>query len=443
MQRNRSRRFVMMEPWLDYRLQRPKHLGNSIMRIFVLTLLTYSLMFTSVEGAEWKSFRGPNGDGSTAAANVPASWDASSNIAWKVKLEGSGWSTPVMQDGNLYLTVARPSVSDDGNGYSLATECVNTKDGKTVWSTEIFKQGATAPGIHGKNSHASPTPLIHQDKIYVHFGHMGTACLSMDGQIQWKNDTVKYAPVHGNGGSPVIYKDNLIYSVDGAKQAFIVALDRNNGKEVWRFDRESNAPRKFSFTTPLLIENEAGAQVISPGSDVVHSLDPNNGELIWKVVYDGYSVIPKPIYDGKYVYICTGYNTPWIYVVDPTGKGDVTDTHVVWRSNKSIPHTPSLILNDGHLYMVSDRGIATCVEAHTGTVVWQERIGGNYSSSPVLAEGRIYFQSEAGLATVIRASTTFEKLGSNDIGERTLASYAVDDGAIYLRSDKHLYKIVK
>lgn len=413
------------------------------MRIFLTSIVTYMLLLTSLQGAEWKSFRGPNGDGSTNAQNVPANWDASTNVSWKVKVDGSGWSTPVMQDGMLYLTVAKPVAADTGNGYSLLTLCVNSKDGSTVWATEIFKQGADAPGIHGKNSHASPTPLIHQDKIYVHFGHMGTACLSMDGKIQWKNETVKYAPVHGNGGSPVIYKENLIYSVDGAKQAFIVALNRNTGEEVWRFDRESNAPRKFSFTTPLLIENADGVQVISPGSDVVHSLNPSTGELIWKVVYDGYSVIPKPIYDGKYVYICTGYNTPWIYVVDPTGKGDVTDTHVVWRSNKSIPHTPSLILDDGHLYMVSDRGIASCVKAHTGEIVWQERIGGNYSASPVLVEGRIYFQSEAGLATVIRASTTYEKLGSNDIGERTLASYAVDDGAIYLRSDKHLYKIAK
>ncbi|MFL2870397.1 MAG: PQQ-binding-like beta-propeller repeat protein [Pirellulaceae bacterium] len=394
---------------------------------------------TSLHAAEWRSFRGPKGDGSTSAENVPATWDASTNVAWKVKVEGSGWSTPVMQADKLYLTVAKPSV--DNAGYSLRTMCVNSVDGSTVWSTEVFKQGGNSPGIHGKNSHASPTPLIHEDRIYVHFGHMGTACLSMDGDIRWKNETVSYAPVHGNGGSPVIHKENLIYSVDGAKQAFIVALNINTGAEVWRFDRESNAPRKFSFTTPLLIDNADGAQVISPGSDVVHSLDPATGKLIWKVVYDGYSVIPKPIYDGKYVYICTGYNTPWIYVVDPTGNGDVTDTHVIWRSNKSIPHTPCLILDDGHLYMVSDRGIATCVKAHTGDVVWQERIGGNYSASPVLAEGRIYFQSEAGLATVIKASTTFEKLGSNDIGERTLASYAVDDGTIYLRSDKHLYKI--
>lgn len=409
-------------------------------------LLSIAIMFATTnvtDSAEWKSFRGPNGDGSTSATSVPDSWDANTNIAWKVKLEGSGWSTPVIHEGRVYLTVAQPKVTDAGAGYSLVTQCLDSQSGKQVWATPVFQQDANAPGIHGKNSHASPSPLIHGDSIYVHFGHMGTACLNLDGEVKWKTESIKYSPVHGNGGTPVIYKDNLIFSVDGAKQTFIVALNRNSGEEVWRFDRESNAPRKFSFTTPLLIETADGAQVISPGSDVVHSLNPANGELIWKVIYDGYSVIPKPIYDGKYVYICTGYNTPWIYVVDPTGKGDVTDTHVVWNSNKSIPHTPSLILSDGHLYMVSDRGIASCVKAHTGEIVWQERIGGNYSSSPILAEGRIYFQSEAGLATVVKASTTFEKLGTNDIGERTLASYAVEDGSIYLRSDKHLFKIAK
>ncbi|MFL2865706.1 MAG: PQQ-binding-like beta-propeller repeat protein [Pirellulaceae bacterium] len=216
-------------------------------------------------------------------------------------------------------------------------------------------------------------------------------------------------------------------------------LDLANGELKWAFDRKSEAPRKFSFSTPTLITVEGKQQIVSAGSDVVHGLDAESGEMIWKVTYDGYSVIPKPIYKDGLLYVCTSYNTPWIYCIDPGGVGDITSTHVRWSHQKQVPHTPSIIVDAGNIFMVSDRGIGSCLDAKTGDVIWQERIGGNFSASPVLANGLIYLQSEQGDATIIEASRVFKVVSKNTFGERSLASYGVADGTLLIRTSEALY----
>ncbi|MGC6451126.1 MAG: PQQ-binding-like beta-propeller repeat protein, partial [Pirellulaceae bacterium] len=226
---------------------------------------------------------------------------------------------------------------------------------------------------------------------------------------------------------------------DGAATTKVVALSLVDGSPRWTFDRESNAPRKFSFSTPALIEVNGSQQIVSPGSDVVHGLNAETGEMIWKVTYDGYSVIPKPVLHNGLLYVCTSYNTPWIYCIDPSGKGDVTETHVKWSHQKQVPHTPSIIVRDDLIYMVSDRGIGSCLDAQTGEVVWQERIGGNYSASPIYTNGLIYLQSEQGDATVIEASRDFKVVSKNTFGERTLASYGVANGTLLIRTAEKLY----
>jgi outer membrane protein assembly factor BamB len=233
----------------------------------------------------------------------------------------------------------------------------------------------------------------------------------------------------------------LIFSCDGASDPFIVALDRHTGEETWRTARPTEATKKFSFSTPTLIEVEGRPQVISPGSDCVCALDPSTGEILWLCRYDGYSVIPKPVYAHGLVYICTGYNRPSLLAIRPDGTGDVTDTHIAWQTNRAVPHTASLLILDDELYMVSDNGVASCLDARTGEVHWSERLGGSFSASPVYADGRIYFQDEAGNATVIRPGTQFEKLAENAMNQRTLASYAIADNAIFLRTAERLYRI--
>jgi outer membrane protein assembly factor BamB len=190
-----------------------------------------------------------------------------------------------------------------------------------------------------------------------------------------------------------------------------------------------------------LIEVDGKKQIVSPGSDVVSAFDPATGKEIWRVRYDGYSVIPRPVYGHGMVYIATGYNAPSLYAIKPDGSGDVTDTHVAWVVKKAVPHTPSLLLVDDELYMVSDSGTASCLDAKTGKEHWQKRIGRAFSASPLYAGGKIYFQSEDGTATVIEAGTTFKQAGRTLMDEPSLASYAAADGALFVRTGRNLYRI--
>jgi outer membrane protein assembly factor BamB len=316
-------------------------------------------------------------------------------------------------------------------------------DGKLLWDAEVFREEAGAPAIHTKNSHASPTPLIESGMIYVHFGHEGTACLDLTGKVVWKDRTHSYAPVHGNGGSPILFAGLLIFSCDGAEDPYVVALDAKTGKEKWKFSRSSDSKNKFAFSTPTIIDVNGAQQLITAGAGVVNALDPRTGEEIWQVRYgDGYSVIPKPLLGQGLLYIATGYNSPTVIAIRPEGaRGDVTDSHVVWTVKKAAPHTPSLLLIGDELYMVSDKGVATCLDANTGREHWSERIGGGYSASPLYADGKIYIQSEEGPALVLRPGKKFEKIADTGFKERTLASYAVGKNALFVRTEQNLYRV--
>jgi outer membrane protein assembly factor BamB len=321
---------------------------------------------------------------------------------------------------------------------------VDARAGKLVQRVKLFtEEAAKAPKIHAKNSHASPTPLVAGDRIYVHFGHQGTACTSLGGEVLWRNDQVSYTPVHGNGGSPVLVDKTLIFSQDGASQAKVVALNADTGDLRWQVERNVEVSKTFSFATPLVLETSGKRQVIIPGSNVVQSLEPATGKELWRVRYDGYSVIPRPIVAGGLVMVCTGYDRPSLLAIRPDGSGDVTETHVVWQTNSNVPNTPSLNTRDGLLFMVSDKGIATCLEAATGEEMWKERIGGNFSASPLLAGDVLHLLSEEGDTTVIKADRTFEQIARNRLGERTLASMAVIDRDLLIRSASALWRIGK
>lgn len=320
--------------------------------------------------------------------------------------------------------------------------CLDQATGKSVWNVEVFGGEGAASRIHNKNSHASPTPVVADGRIYVHFGHQGTACLDLDGRVVWRNTELEYPPLHGNGGSPILAGDALIFSCDGLSEPFVVALHKQTGKVLWKTRRETTAKKKFSFSTPLLITVKGQPQVVSPGSGAVCAYDPTDGRELWRARYnEGYSVVPRPVFGHGMIFISTGYDTASVLAIRVDGSGDVTDTHVAWTLKRGAPNTPSLLLVGEDLFMVSDGGIASCVEARTGKVHWQERVGGNYSASPIHANGRIYFQNEEGGTVVIKAARTFEKLAGNQLGERTLASMAVGPDALFIRTEHHLFKI--
>lgn len=396
---------------------------------------------TAPAAEDWPQFRGPGQQGISAATGVPITWSGSKNVAWKTELPGSGWSSPVLSGGRIYLTSA---VTDGAT--SLRALCVNAADGKVIWDRELFRPDAGATKMHKKNSLASSTPIVENGKLYVHFGHMGTACLDLEGKVIWKQTEIKYSPVHGNGGSPALVDGVLIFSCDGAGAPFVVGLDAATGKINWKTPRNTHAARKFSFSTPLAVTIDGKSLAVLPGSGFVGAYEPATGKEVWRVKYgEGYSVVPRPVYAHGLIYVGSGFDRAVVYAIKPGGaKGDVTETNVAWTINKGAPLTPSMVVVGDEIYFISDGGIATCADAKTGEIHWTHRVGtGGVSASPVVAEGRIYFQNEAGVGCVITAGKTFELLAENDLGERSLASYAVADNALYIRTEKHLWRIGK
>lgn len=414
------------------------------MRLAILaTALLSCLLATSSHAAdrgEWLQFRGTQGDGVTQVLDLPVSWSATENVKWRCELPGEGWSSPVVQDNRVYLSAA---IEAGDGARELALLVADATSGKLIQRTNLFTEPASSPKIHSKNSHASPTAILAGNRVYVHFGHQGTACVKMSGEVVWKNDKLKYPPVHGNGGSPVLVGNALIFSQDGAEQGKVIALNADTGDLLWETPRDAEATKKFSFCTPMVLQRAGQTQIILPGSNVVQALDATTGKEVWRVRYDGYSVIPKPIIAEGLIMICTGYDKPVLIAIKPDGQGDVTDSHVAWQIKAGVPHTPSLCTRDGLLFMVSDSGIASCVDAKTGKEVWKERIGGNFSASPLLSGDKLYLLNEEGDTTIIRASSTFEKLGKNSLGDRTLASMAVIDNDLLIRSKSGLWRIGK
>ena len=409
-------------------------------RFVAAAFLTLAFALT-LPAADWFQFRGPDGQGHTDA-KLATEWDAKKNVTWRKELPGLGWSSPVIAGGKIYLTTALPQAS----GQSLRVLCLDAKTGKIEWDKEVFSQDASAPNIHRKNSHASPTPVVEDGNVYVHFGHMGTACLkAKDGSKVWATQELKYSPVHGNGGSPVVTGKHLIFSIDGTDKQMVVALDKTNGKVAWKTPRENKTGAKpFSFSTPLVITVKDQEQLISAGSGVVMALDPTTGKEIWRVYYgSGYSVVPRPVFANGLVYLSTGYDSPTVIAIKPDGKGDVTGTHVAFTVKKNAPRNASPLVVGDALFLVSDNGQLSCIDAKTGQERWSESVGKAFSSSPIYAGGLVYLIDEAGTATVFKPGAAYDPVATNKLGEKTQASFGVDGDALLIRTEKALYRIEK
>jgi outer membrane protein assembly factor BamB len=311
--------------------------------------------------------------------------------------------------------------------------------GREVVNVEVFR--LENPGsINEKNSRASPTPIVDGDRVYVHFGADGTAALSKDGRILW-TVRLRYDSQHGNGGSPVLYQDLLIVNCDGwGEEAYVIALDTSTGKTRWKTSRRR--PWSHAYSTPLIIRVGDEDQLVSIGAYRTAAYEPLTGREIWRVNYDeGFSNVPRPVYGGGLVYIATGFQVPSLMAVRVDGRGDVTRTHVAWTLARGAPYTPSPLLVGEELYYLSDTGVLSCVDAKTGEMRFQQRLVGNFSASPVFADGRIYVLSEEGVTTVLAPGRQFKALATSRLDGRTLASMAIADAAIFVRSSTSLYRI--
>jgi len=406
---------------------------------FYFSLSTFSFLLCAcvagAQSADWPQFRGPTGQGHSSATGLPLEWSETANVVWKAAIQGRGWSSPVISGGRVWVTTA---VRAEG-GASLRAVAFDAESGRELVNAEVFRL-SNANLKNPKNSHASPTPILEGNRVYLHFGGDGTAAIdATSGAIVWKAK-FPYASQHGAGGSPVLYKDLLIFSGDGHYEAWVIALDKNTGKVRWKTERRK--PFDQAYTTPLVISVGGRDQLVSVGAYRAVAYNPDTGKEIWMVRYEGgFSNVPRPVFGHGLVYIVTGFQQPALLAVRAGGTGDVTDTHLAWSMTRGAPYTPSPLLVGDELYVINDLGVASCVDAKTGKLYWQQRVGGNHSASPLFADGRIYFLSEEGVATVIAPGTTFQKLATNELDGTTLASIGVYGSAFFIRSLTHLYRI--
>lgn len=401
--------------------------------------------------ADWPQFRGPTGQGISHATDLPLRWSETENVAWKVPVPGRGHSSPVIGGDQIWMTTA----SDEGR--SLRAVCFDLGSGKLIHNVELVRRSDPGP-VHSKNSHATPTPAWEDGRIYVHFGAAGTFCLDARGRVVWKQDSLAYHQPYSGGSSPVLAGNLLILTCDGTDIQFIAALDKRDGHVVWKTDREHLEQTRLkteemtgkregyalmAYSTPLVIEADGKKQLVSTGADCAAAYDVATGKEIWWCAYDGFSEVTRPVYGHGIVFLTAfeSQTRPVLYAITPNARGEVTRSDLVWRSDRSVSHVPSPLLVGDQLYFISDKGVASCVDARTGKLHWRERIGGNYSASLLFANERIYAFSEEGKTVVWEPGTRFRHLAENQLDGSFMASPAVEEKALYLRTDTHLYRI--
>jgi outer membrane protein assembly factor BamB len=408
-----------------------------------LILLVLSIPIVPVAAEEnWPQFRGPRGAGHADAAGLPIQWSETENVRWKTAIHGKGWSSPVIWGEQIWLTTARPE------GDQMFAICVDRGTGKIVHDIMVF-ENPNPEFCHPFNSYASPTPVLEAGRIYVHFGTYGTACLdTANGRILWTRRDLHCDHFRGPGSSPILYEDLLIVAFDGVDQQFIVALDKSTGRTVWKKIRDidyktDNGDFKKAYGTPTIVEVNGKPQLISSAAMATLAYEPRTGEEIWRVRHGGMnSAAPPQVGDGK-VFLCTGSGGLGLVAVRAGGHGDVTQTHTEWKYSKAIPTRVSPLLVDDLIYLIDEKGVASCLEAKSGQPVWQQRLGGEFSASPILAYGHIYACSQEGLTHVLVPGRQPKVLAVNRLDEGFMASPAVADGALFLRTRTHLYRIQK
>jgi outer membrane protein assembly factor BamB len=413
------------------------------MRHSIVLIVAACLLSTAaLAGDNWPQYRGPHGDGASDSTGLPLTWSEKDNVVWKTPIHDKGWSSPVVWGDRVWLTTAK------ADGKALYAVCVDRESGKGLHDLKVFDVEKPA-FCHEKNSYASPTPVVEEGRVYVHFGTYGTACLDQKtGEKIWERTDLHCDHWRGPASSPILFGDLLFLTFDGYDVQFVVALDKANGKTVWKKDRSidfgtTDGDRKKGYGTPRIIEVKGKPQLISPAAVATTAYDPKTGEELWKVYHGGMNVTQPPLFDGTKVYLCTGDVPTKMFAVKADGAGDVTKTHIDWSIGKNVPSRSSPLLVDDLLYFANESGQATCVEAKGGEVVWQERLGFPVWGSPVVADGRLYFIGDEGTAAVAKTGRKWKELARNKLDDGCMASPAVAGKSLFIRTKTHLYRIEK
>jgi len=414
----------------------------------------------------WPQFRGPHGQGVASwVKHPPLRWSETENIAWRVAVDGRGWSSPVVSGNDLWVTTAveqegsedyvksrlagekRPAARQVAASITLRAICFDAVNGSKKHDVKLFEV-AKPDAIHAVNSYASPTPVLAGGKLYCHFGTFGAAAIdTVTGNVLWRRKTPLVHNV-GPGSSPVVWKNLLILTCDGVDQQYICALNLVNGDQVWRVKRPqmraTDGDRRKAYATPLIIQAGGKPQLVAPGAQWVVAYDPATGKEIWRIDHgNGFSNVPRPVAGHGMVYICTGFPRPELWAIDPTGAGDVSRSHVKWKRKRQISEIPSPLIAGDEIYVLSNKGIVSCFDARSGDEHYVKRIGGNFAASPVVAAGYIYICSKTGETTVFAAGRSFQKTGRNMVEGSIMASPIFAGENLILRTGTHLYCIGK
>lgn len=423
--------------------------------------LTLALFIPSLDGAEWPQWRGPDGQGVVRGAKLPVRWNEKENIDWKCDLPGRGWSSPVVEGNVIWLTTAIETKASEADTakrlkantgsqpltvlekVELRALAVNRLSGKVVKEVELLTV-KEPQWVHKLNSYASPTPVVHQGRLYCHFGTLGTACVdTANNTVLWRNSDLQVMHENGPGSSPVLWKGKLIFHMDGSDQQFIAALDADTGKLAWKTPRSGkmhdDPQLKKSYGTPLVTTFNGLEQLISSGSDWIYSYN-NDGKEVWKVPYGdlGFSLSSRPVIANGRILFSTGFMKPSLMAVQCEG---VKEPEISWKHTKNVPSMSSPIVVGEELYFVHDGGVLTCLNAKTGEENYRERLGGDFSASPTATSEHLYFSDRSGTTTVVKAGRKYSVLATNKLPGAIMASLAVTDSSLLLRTETSLYRI--
>jgi len=429
------------------------------------SLLPLLLLASPASAADnWPSYRGPAGDGHSDSKSLVSEWSETENVRWKTPVHGKGWSSPVVWGDQVWMTTSEEVKGTGkvdkkiaGNTPAVKVErvtffavCVDRKTGKVLHDIKLAEE--TDPAFcHDFNSYASPTPVIEEGRVWCHFGRHGTWCLdTATGKTLWQRSDLKCDHFRGAGSSPIVWENLLVLVFDGADQQFVVALDKATGSTAWKKDRETKYPHnsgdnKKAYGTPHVFIVNGKPELVCPSSEVTVAYDPKTGDELWRFNHlkkGSMNVGARTIGGHGFLYLLSGY-TPQLMALKQGGSGMLPKEAAAWSVDKGVPSRPSLLLVGDLLFMISDDGLMTCLDAKTGAVQWSERQNGAYTASPIVANGLIYLANQTGKTIVVKASRKFEPVAVNELKDGCMASPAVSGDAIVLRTKTHLYCIGK
>jgi outer membrane protein assembly factor BamB len=417
------------------------------------TLLLLLLLATAAPlfAENWPQWRGPRLDGTSQDSGFPISADGS--IAWKAELPGSGHASPIVWNDRLFTVAALPDTEE------RVLLCLDRATGKLLWQSTVLK--APPEGIHKLNSLASSTPATDGERIFTAFldntetastraantgrvigkGEVpkGTVVISahdFTGKQMWQVRPGLFSSKHGFCSSPVVFEDKVIVNCDHDGDGYIVALSKTDGAELWRIQRPNHTR---SYCVPLIRDIGGRTQMVLSGTLCVTSYDPRTGKLLWIIDGPTEQFVASIVFSEKtgLLYMTGGFPEHHLLAIKPDGSGNVTDTHIAWRTNKGVAYVPSPIVEGGHFLIVSDSGIAHCFDAKSGDILWEERLREHHASL-TSAEGRVYFVNDFGILRTIQPSSSYKLLAESDLQEKVFASPALSEGQIFIRTDKSL-----